>query len=101
MTSAPRLWASGACCTASGVGPLLKGQTRLLSVSSRQASSAIWRRRVPDEYAQEHLAEFVDWSGAAFFSREKLLDQNQPVPNPAICESVFAFIDTASKTGDR
>jgi hypothetical protein len=50
-------------------------------------------------YAQEHLAEFVDWSGTAFFSREKLLNQNQPVPYPAPCESVFAVIDTASKTG--
>jgi hypothetical protein len=27
----------------------------------------------PLVYAQEYLAEFVDWSGVAFFSREKLL----------------------------
>src|SRR4029077_2470872 len=27
----------------------------------------------PLVYSQESLAEFVDWSGAAFFSREKLL----------------------------
>jgi hypothetical protein len=25
----------------------------------------------PLVYAQEYLAEFVDWSGVAFFSREK------------------------------
>jgi phage terminase large subunit-like protein len=53
----------------------------------------------PLVYAQEYLAEFVDWSGAAFFSREKLLEQGQPVPYPRSCECVFAVIDTASKTG--
>jgi len=53
----------------------------------------------PLVYQQEYLAEFVDWSGVAFFSREKLLDQGQPVPYPRTCESVFAVIDTASKTG--
>jgi hypothetical protein len=41
----------------------------------------------------------VDWSGAAFFSRDKLLEQGQPVPYPRACEFVFAVIDTASKTG--
>ena len=50
-------------------------------------------------YAQEYLAEFVDWSGGAFCSREKLLDQDRPVPYPAHCNGVFAVIDTASKTG--
>ena len=53
----------------------------------------------PLVYAQEHLAEFVDWSGVAFFSREKLLESNQPVPYPPHCDGVFAVIDTASKTG--
>jgi hypothetical protein len=53
----------------------------------------------PLVFAQEYLAEFVDWSGAAFFSREKLLEQGQPVPYPRTCECVFAVIDTASKTG--
>jgi hypothetical protein len=53
----------------------------------------------PLVYAQEYRAEFVDWSGVAFFSREKLLVQAQPVPYPRSCESVFAVIDTASKTG--
>ena len=33
----------------------------------------------PLVYAQEYLAEFVDWSGVAFFSREKLLDHNRPL----------------------
>lgn len=53
----------------------------------------------PLVYAQEYMAEFVDWSGVAFFSREKLLHQGQPIPYPNACESVFAVIDTASKTG--
>jgi hypothetical protein len=53
----------------------------------------------PLVYAQEYLAQFVDWSGVAFFSREKLLDQDQPVPYPGTCDGVFAVIDTASKTG--
>jgi hypothetical protein len=53
----------------------------------------------PLVYAQEYLAEFVDWSGVAFFSREKLLVDNQPLPPPARCDAVFAVIDTASKTG--
>jgi hypothetical protein len=53
----------------------------------------------PLVYAQEYLAEFVDWSGVAFFSREKLLNQGQPVPYPTSCDGVFAVIDTASKTG--
>jgi hypothetical protein len=53
----------------------------------------------PLVYAQEYLAEFVDWSGVAFFGREKLLVNNQPVPYPMSCDGVFAVIDTASKTG--
>jgi hypothetical protein len=53
----------------------------------------------PLVYAQEYLAEFVDWSGVAFFSREKLLVDSQPLPLPARCDVVFAVIDTASKTG--
>lgn len=53
----------------------------------------------PLVYAQEYLAEFVDWSGVAFFSREKLLVDNRPLPIPSMCDVVFAVIDTASKTG--
>jgi hypothetical protein len=53
----------------------------------------------PLVYAQEYQAEFVDWSGAAFFSREKLLVDNLPVTLPRWCEYVYAVIDTASKTG--
>jgi hypothetical protein len=48
---------------------------------------------------QEYLAEFVDWAGVAFFGREKLLENGQPVRCPKSCDGVFAVIDTASKTG--
>jgi hypothetical protein len=53
----------------------------------------------PLVYAQEYKAEFVDWSGVAFFSSEKLLLNNRPAPNPMSCDGVFAVIDTALKTG--
>src|ERR1700685_243216 len=53
----------------------------------------------PLVYAQEHLAEFVDWAGVGFFARDNLLLNGQPVPFPRHCECVFAVIDTASKTG--
>jgi phage terminase large subunit-like protein len=53
----------------------------------------------PLVFAQEYCAEFVDWSGVAFFSREKLLVDDQPIPPPSRCDYVFAVIDTAVKTG--
>ena len=83
----------------------------LLPKRLQNESEEVWRRRReqfradlikdndPLVYAQEYRAEFVDWSGVAFFSREKLLDQDRPVPYPAHCDGVFAVIDTASKTG--
>ena len=57
-------------------------------------------RMHPDVFRQEILAEFVDWSGVAFFSMEKMLDANgMPVPYPTNCDRVFAVIDSAVKTG--
>jgi phage terminase large subunit-like protein len=53
----------------------------------------------PLVYAQEILADFVDWSGVAFFAKDKMLVNGQPVAMPAQCDSVFAVIDTAVKTG--
>jgi len=53
----------------------------------------------PLVYAQEYLAEFVDWSGEAFFSQQNLLVDNRPVPLPTRCLYVFATMDTAIKTG--
>ena len=53
----------------------------------------------PLVYQQEYLAEFVDWSGDAFFTRDSLLLNGQPLHPPAHCEAVYAVIDTAVKTG--
>ena len=54
----------------------------------------------PLVYAQEYLAEFVDWSGVQFFSLEKLMGEGGvPVPMPARCDGVFAIVDTAVKEG--
>lgn len=50
-------------------------------------------------YQQEFLAEFVDWSGEAFFSQDKLLVDGQPLGFPPNCSTVLAVIDSATKTG--
>jgi hypothetical protein len=78
----------------------LQNETRCSWLERRDRFQAELKRdNDPLVYAQEYLAEFVDWSGVAFFAREKLLVNDQPVPFPARCECVFAVIDTASKTG--
>jgi hypothetical protein len=53
----------------------------------------------PEVYRQEYQAEFVDWSGVAFFLLESLLVNDAPVPMPTKCDTVFAIIDTAIKSG--
>lgn len=53
----------------------------------------------PMVYKQEYLAEFIDWSGVAFFSLEYLLQEGKPVEYPKFCDSVFAVIDSAVKSG--
>ena len=53
----------------------------------------------PLVFAQEYKAEFVDWSGVAFFELDKLLDQGKPVPMPTRCDLIYAVLDTATKTG--
>lgn len=53
----------------------------------------------PLVFAQEYGAEFVDWSGVAFFEKEKLLLNGAPAPYPTNCDAVFAIIDSATKTG--
>jgi hypothetical protein len=64
-----------------------------------QFQADLVRDNDPLVYAQEYLADFVDWAGVSFFARDKLLDQGLPVPFPPRCECVYAVIDTASKTG--
>jgi phage terminase large subunit-like protein len=53
----------------------------------------------PEVYRQEYLAEFVDWSGVAFFPIESLLVNGAPVPMPTKCDTILAIIDTAIKSG--
>jgi len=54
----------------------------------------------PLVYQQEFLAEFVDWSGAAFFSLDSLmLELGMGAPMPQHVDCVFVTIDTAVKTG--
>lgn len=57
------------------------------------------RENHPMVFRQEYLAEFVDWSGEAFFSLDKMLDNGSPVTYPEKCDGVFAVIDTAVKGG--
>ena len=61
---------------------------------------ALKARTPPLVWAQEYESEFVDWSGAAFFSMDKWLDDNlKPYPVMRNCDTVFAVIDSAVKTG--
>lgn len=53
----------------------------------------------PLVFKQEFLAEFVDWSGVAFFSVESLTVNGLGVPYPVGCDLVFAVIDSAMKDG--
>lgn len=53
----------------------------------------------PLVYQQEYLAEFVDWSGVAFFSLDYLTENEQPVEWPRSCDYVYATLDSAVKTG--
>jgi hypothetical protein len=74
-------------------------------------TDAMWRIRQEAEFErirarchplvfqQEYLADFIDFSGISFFSKDKLLVNGEPVPYPNGCETVFAVIDTAVKEG--
>lgn len=76
------------------------GEDREAWLARRSAVFAkIRSTRPPLVYQQEYLAEFVDWSGESFFEKAKLLVDGAPVPMPPICDTVFAIIDTATKTG--
>jgi hypothetical protein len=53
----------------------------------------------PLVYQQEYLAEFVDWSGVAFFALTSLTEDGKSVEAPPVIDAVFATIDSATKTG--
>jgi len=65
----------------------------------REAVETLKERYPALVYQQEYLADFVDWSGAAFFSSENLTVNNQGVEYPMHCDYVYAVIDTAMKDG--
>lgn len=64
-----------------------------------EAIEAIRVTKHPLVFRQEYLAEFVDWSGVAFFDIDKWLVNGEPVEFPTNCDGVFAIIDSAVKTG--
>lgn len=73
----------------------------LIEYEARRAEEydALREKTHPLVFKQEYEAEFVDWSGAEFFAPAKLLVDRQGVEYPNICDSVFAVIDTAVKSG--
>ena len=76
------------------------GLTDVEHEADRQAYFAKLKADTPPlVYRQEYEAEFVDWSGAAFFSLPSLLVDDKPVDAPILCDAVFAVVDTATKTG--
>lgn len=56
-------------------------------------------RTPPLVFDQEYNANFVDWSGVAFFGIDKWLIDGRGVPSVPHCDRVFAVIDSAIKTG--
>ena len=64
-----------------------------------EAVARLITQYAPLAYQQEYLAEFVDWSGVAFFSSDKLTVDGQGVPWPMRCDAIFAVIDSALKDG--
>ncbi|MES2048868.1 MAG: hypothetical protein V4447_10735 [Pseudomonadota bacterium] len=63
------------------------------------AVSKLQEKYPPLVYKQEYLAEFVNWSGEAFFSSESLTVNGRGVPLPMHCDAVYCVIDSALKDG--
>jgi hypothetical protein len=53
----------------------------------------------PLVFDQEFMANFVDWTGVAFFGKDKLLHDGKPVIWPEHVDCVFATVDSAVKAG--
>ena len=64
-----------------------------------ESVSKLKEENAPLVWQQEYAAEFVDWSGSAFFDLEKMLVNGLPIELPEYVDSVFAVADTAVKTG--
>lgn len=80
----------------------LPGESAAEHVERRVATfRELKKNNLPLVYQQEFLAEFVDWSGVAFFSLDSLLVNKQPVEPPPVMDAVFAIVDSATKTGKK
>jgi hypothetical protein len=55
-------------------------------------------REHPLVFAQEYAADFVDWGGVSFFTKDKLLEDGEFVPVPTRCDGVYVIMDTSTKT---
>lgn len=79
----------------------IPGEAEESYLARREAEFAKLRSEYPPlVYQQEFEAEFVDWSGAAFFMLAKLLDEaGKPIAYPQTCDAVYAIINSATKTG--
>ena len=66
-------------------------------ILSREAIAKLKDEYPPLVYQQEYLAEFVDWSGTAFFSIDSLLIDGKPVTVDWKVDYVYAVVDSASK----
>lgn len=78
----------------------LPGESKIDHMARRQAEfDKIREQKHPLVFQQEYLADFVDWSGVAFFGRPELLVNDAPITYPNLCDAVFATVDTAVKTG--
>lgn len=78
----------------------LPGETEAEWLTRRKlALKALKDDNHPLVYQQEYLAEFVDWSGVAFFSADKWFVNGAPIPVPRRVDAVFAILDTATKDG--
>jgi hypothetical protein len=66
---------------------------------SQEEVANLEKNNPPLVYQQEYCAEFVDWSGAAFFSIDSLTENGLPVAIPKRCDAIVLTIDTATKTG--
>lgn len=64
-----------------------------------ESVSRLKEENAPLVWQQEYAAEFVDWSGAAFFSLDSMLVDGKPAQPTMYPDYVFAVIDTATKTG--
>ena len=78
----------------------IPGESKLEWLARRDETFADLRAKKPPlVFAQEYGAEFVDWSGAAFFKEDYFLVDGKPVDYPEYPDYVFAVVDTATKTG--